>query len=191
MERVFVVSTTLILLLSSGIFAIDQIQGFDIYSSNVGTVTGTGTSAATSVNFIPVTNAQEAIDGSGQIKVVQTGIGAVIQGGSAVGTCGVYGYDQGVNFVGDQWQTFSDLLSLGLNSQNLSADVEQNVLSAGSLGSAVALQNLMGGQNQLIITPYGVSVDIQCLGIGLVDGIGGHSSSLISRGLSIQRSSLK
>jgi hypothetical protein len=191
MERVFVVSTTLILLLSSGIFAIDQIQGFDIYSSNVGTVTGTGTSAATSVNFIPVTNAQEAIDGSGQIKVMQTGIGAVIQGGSAVGTYGLYGYDQGANIVGDQWQTFSDLLSLGLNSQSISADIGQNVLRIGSLGSAMALQNLVGGQSQLIFTPYGINVDIRCLGIGLVDGIGGRSSSLISRGLSIQRSNLR
>jgi len=191
MERVFVVSTTLILLLSSGIFAIDQIQSFDIYSSNVGTVAGAGTSTATSMNFIPVTNAQETIDGSGQIKVLQTGIGAVIQGGSAVGTCGIFGYDQGVNFVGDQWQTFSDLLSLGFHGQNFSADVGQNVLRVGSLGSAVALQNLIGGQSQLMITPYGVNVDIQCLGIGLVDGIGGHSSSLISRGLRIQRSNLK
>jgi hypothetical protein len=191
MEKVFVVSTTLILLLTSGTFAIDQIQSFDIYSSNVGTVTGAGTGTATSVNFIPVTNAQEATDGSGQIKVVQTGIGAVVQGGSAVGTFGLYGYDQGLNFVGDQWQTFSDLLSLGLNSQNIIADVGQNILTVGSLGSAMALQNLMAGQNQLIITPYGVSVDIQCLGIGLVDSIGGHSSSLISRGISIQRSSLK
>jgi hypothetical protein len=191
MQKVFVVSTTLILLLASGTFAIDQIQSFDIYTSNVGTVTGAGTGAATSMKFIPVTNVQEAIDGSGQIKVVQTGIGAVIQGGSAVGTCGSFGYDQSANFIGDQWQTFSDLLSLGLHSQNFNVDVGQNVLRVGSLGSAVALQNLIGGQNQFIITPYGVSVDIQCVGVGLIDSVGGHNSSLISRGLSIQRSNLK
>jgi hypothetical protein len=191
MHRVFVFSAAIAILFSSEMFAIDQIQSFDIYSSNVGALTGTGTGAAVSVQFVPVNNSQQVIDGSGQIKVLQTGVGAIVQGGSAVGTCGIFGYEQGAGFGGNQWQVLTDFFTLGSHGQNFNTDIGQNVIRIGSLGSALALQNVVGGQSQFVITPYGVNVDVRCLGIGLLDGVGGHSSSMISRGISIQHSSIR
>ncbi|MHC4172562.1 MAG: hypothetical protein ACYTBX_00960 [Planctomycetota bacterium] len=187
MHREFAVSIAFVFLLSSGIFAIDQIQSFDIYTSNVGVLRGEGTGAVASTNLATVTNTQNATNASGHIKVVQIGIGAVVQGGSAVGMDGLFGFEQATHFGGDQSQMLHGLFNLGLHRQNFSTDVGQTVFNIGTLGSAMALQNLVGSQSQFTITPYGVSVDVQCLAISLVDGAGGHNNAVISRGLSISR----
>lgn len=187
MHREFVVSIAFVFLLSSGIFAIDQIQSFDIYTGNVGMLRGEGTGAVASTNLATVTNTQDATNTSGHIKVVQIGIGAVVQGGSAVGMDGLFGYEQAAHFGGDQSQMLPGLLSLGLHRQNFSTDVGQTVFNIGTLGSVVALQNFVGNQSQFTITPHGVSVDVQCLAISLLDGAGGHNNAVISRGLSISR----
>ncbi len=187
MHREFAVSIAFVFLLSSGIFAIDQIQSFDIYTSNVGVLTGEGASAVSSTNSATAINTQDATNASGHIKVVQIGIGAVVQGGSAVGMGGLFGYEQAAHFGGDQSQMLPGLFSLGLHQQNFSTDVGQTVLNIGTLGSAVAIQNLIGSQSQFTITPCGVGVDVRCLAISLLDGAGGHNNAVISRGLSINR----
>ncbi len=188
MHKGFAISVALVLLLSSGTFAaIDQAQQFNINTSNIGTLTGAGTGALSSINLVPIANIQEVSDGSGHIQFVQVGVGSLVQGASATGLLGIHGYNQGASTVGNQWQTTLNYLTLGLQDQSLGTAFTQDVLSIGGLGSAVALQNFIGSQNQFIITPFGVSANIQVLGVGLLDGVGGPTAGVINNGLSINR----
>jgi len=191
MLKVFVVSIVFILLLSPGIFAdaVNQDQQFNVVTSNIGTLVGSGTGAMSSVNLVPIANIQQVSDGSGNIKFVQIGVASLVQGGSAAGLCGIYGFNQGASASGYQWQTSPGYFSLGLQGQNMGASFSQSVINVGGLGSAVGFQNFIGGGNQITLTPYGVKADVECLGVGLFDSIGGHASSVISRSLSIERTS--
>lgn len=187
MHKGFAVSIAIVLLLVSGTFAaVEQEQGFNITTSNAGTLTGSGVGAVSGINFVPLTNIQESVDDSGNIQYVQIGVSSLYQGASSSGMLGVYGFNQGALAVGNQWQGSPSYLILGLQNQDLGTAFTQDVFSIGGLGSAAAFQNFVGNQNQFIATPYGVSAHVQILGIGLLDGVDNHVSSLISRGLSIE-----
>jgi hypothetical protein len=117
---------------------------------------------------------------------VQTGIGSLFQGGTAAGFLGVYGYDQAGLAAGDQWQGSPSYLILGSQGQSIGTAFDQDIFTVGGLGSATAIQNFTGNQNQFIATPYGVSANVQVLGIGELDGVNSHVISLVSRGINIQ-----
>lgn len=188
MNKGFAVPIALILLLSSGAFAaIGQTQHFNIDASNVGSMTGAGGGGAASMALVPVAHSQVAVDRSGGVIALQTGIGLLVQGASAVGLGGLHGFEQSASAVGDQSQAVPDPYTLGLQEQNLGADLSQDAFTVGGLGSAVALQSFVGAQHQFIVTPYGVSVNVQCVGVSLLDGIGGRNSSVLNRGLNIER----
>jgi hypothetical protein len=191
MHKGFAVSAVLVFMLSSGTFAvIDQTQQFNIGTSSVGVLTGAGTGAMMSVNVIPVTNSQEAIDGSGNIQTVQIGVASLFQGAMAAGLCGVYGFQPDGSAAGQQWQGTNDYFSTGSGSQNVGTALTQNVITIGRYGTASALQSFIGNQTQLILNPYGVNANVQCIGINMFDGIGGAAGTLINRGISINRNGL-
>lgn len=187
MHKRFAISIAIVLLLVSGTFAaIDQEQGFNITTSNAGALTGSGIGTVSSINFVPLTNIQQTVDDSGNIQYVQIGVSSLYQGASTSGMLGIYGFEQGALAVGNQWQGTPGYLFLGLQDQALGTAFTQDVFSIGGLGSATAIQNFVGNQNQFIVTPYGVSANVQILGIGLLDGVDSHIVSLISRGISIE-----
>jgi hypothetical protein len=188
MHKGFAISIAVVLLLISEAFAADateQEQQFVITTSNYGALEGSGVGAVSSFNFVPLANVQQTINDSGNIQYVQTSIGSLFQGANAAGFLGAYGFNQNALTVGDQWQGTPSYLILGLQSQDLGTAFTQNIINVGGLGSAAAIQNFVGNQNQFIVTPYGVSANVQVLGIGVLDGIDSHISSLVSRGLSI------
>ncbi len=189
MHKRFAITIAIVFLLSSGAFAeeIGQYQGFVIGASNIGNLTGAGASGISSITMVPVANFQQVVDGSGTLKTVQMGVASLFQGGTATGACGLYGFDQGASIVGAQSQMLPNYLSLGVQEQSLGPGLSQNVYRMGNLGSAIAFQNFVGGQNQLIITPYGVNANVQYVGVGLLDGIGGNASSMFNRTLTIDR----
>ncbi len=178
---------TLILLLSSGTFgAIDQVQQFNVDATNVGSLTGSGTAAIGSFNLLPIANVQEASIGDG-INYLQVGVGSLFQGATAGGLLGLYGFDQGGTAAGVQYQTSPSVYTLGAQGQDLGTVLTQNVAGSGGLGSAVALSNFIGGQSQLATAPYGVNVNAQVLGVGVLDGMGGHVADVINRSFVINR----
>jgi len=188
MRRGYVVAVALVLLLASGTFAdVNQAQDFVVNTTNSGLISGGGAGALASTNMVPVVNVQQSSDGGDNIQLIQTTVGALFQGGSASGLCGLYGFDQGASAGGSQMQGTVDYFKLGLQDQDIGALLVQDVFNVGGMGSAMALQNFTGGQNQIISTPYGVNANIQCLSIGVLDGISGRTMNLISRGLTIQR----
>ncbi len=187
MGKGFAVSVVLVLLLSSGTFgAVDQSQQFNVGANNIGTLTGSGTGAIASFNLVPITNVQEVTVGDG-LQYMQLGVGSLYQGATAGGLFGLYGYDQGASATGVQYQTSPNVYVLGAQGQDLGTVLTQNVLGTSGLGSAVAVQNFIGGQTQLATAPYGVQVNAQVLGVGVLDGAGGHVTGVINRGFVINR----
>lgn len=187
MGKGFAVSIVLVLLLSSGTFgAIDQIQQFNVGASNIGSLAGAGAGAISSFNVVPLTNVQTTSVGDG-LQYVQIGVGSLYQGGTAGGLFGQYGFDQGAAASGVQFQVSPNVYTLGAQGQDMGTLLTQNVVGTGGLGSAVAVQNFIGGQTQLATAPYGVQVNAQVLGVGVLDGLGGHVADVISRGLVINR----
>lgn len=188
MGKGFAVSVALVLLLSSGTFgAIDQSQQFSVGASNIGSLTGGATGAIASFNLVPITNVQETSIGDG-LQYMQIGVGSLFQGATAGGLLGLYGYDQGAAATGVQYQVSPSVYILGAQGQDLGTALTQNVVGMGGLGSAVAMQNFIGGQTQLATAPYGVQVNAQVLGVGVLDGLGGHVADVINRGFVLNRS---
>jgi hypothetical protein len=191
MLKGFAITIAIVLLLPSVTFAeIDQGQQFVISTSNDGVLTGAGIGAMFSVSSVPITNFQEAIDGAGTLRTVQMGVGSLIQGSAVSGAAGSYGYEQGASIIGTQSQTLPGYLSLGTQDQDLGTAFTQGVFRVGNLGSAMAVQNFVGGQNQFMTTPYGVNAGAEFVGVGLVDGIGGQASTMFIRSVSIERTVL-
>jgi hypothetical protein len=188
MGKGFAVSISLVLLLSSGTFgAIDQTQQFNVGAINTGSLTGGATGAIASFNLVPITNVQETSLGDG-LQYMQVGVGSLFQGATAGGLFGQYGFDQGASATGVQQQTSPSVYILGAQGQDMGTVLMQNIAGTGNLGSAVAVQNFIGGQTQLATAPYGVQVNAQVLGVGVLDGLGGHVADVINRGFVLNRS---
>jgi len=186
MNKLFAVSMVFVFLLSSGTFAdgVGQAQGYLIDAGNRASVGGAGYGAAMNTNIATVINKQEASNAFGHLKAVQIGFGSLAQGASAVGISGLYGAEQGAFVVGEQRQFGHDFYNLGLQQQNLDANLQQDVFGAGKgIGSASAIQTFIGGQAQFMITPFGASANIQCVGVGLFDSV--TNSSVISGGIRV------
>jgi len=190
MNKLFAVSMVFVFLLPIGTFAvgIGQAQSYLIDADNGVSVGGAGYGAAMNTNIATVINKQEASDTFGHLKAVQIGFGSLAQGASAVGISGLYGAEQGAFVVGEQRQFGHDFYNLGLQQQNLDANLQQDVFGAGNgIGSVSAIQSFIGGQAQFMITPFGASANIQCVGVGLFDSISGGpaNSSVISGGIRV------
>jgi len=189
MHKGFAVSIAIVLLLISGAFADDQgteqEQQFVITAANYGALDGAGVGSVSSFSIAPFANIQQTTVESGNIQYVQTSIGSLFQGATAAGFLGAYGFEQGALTMGNQWQDSPSYFFLGNQGQDFGYDFEQDIFTIGGLGSVVAIENFVGNQNQFIVTPYGVSANVQILGVGLFDGVDSHVSSLV-RGLSIE-----
>ena len=186
MCRGFGVSMALVLLLISGAFAdVQQGQSFGVSATNDGDLTTTGIGGTSSINVVPLTNVQSATDGEGFVQLSQIGIASLVQGASATGLYGLYGYDQSAVAIGGQSQASYGYLDAGVQDQDIGTYFAQDVYGVGLLGTAVAAQSFIGGQSQIITTPYGIQANIQCLGISMADGTGGSAVDVVSRTLTI------
>lgn len=188
MRRGFGVSMALVLLLISGAFAVvEQGQVFGISATNDGQVGGAGIGGMASVNVVPLTNIQSATDGGGVVQVSQVGLGSLHQSASVAGLYGLYGFNQSASALGQQNQASLGFLNPGVQAQDMGTTLGQSVYGSSILGSAVASQSFIGAQNQIITTPYGVQVNVQCLGIGLVDRPGRSAMGGVNRTVTINR----
>ena len=90
-------------------------------------------------------------------------LGSLIQSAGVVGAGGLFNVGQVANGVCLQLQA----PSLGIHTQDLNANLYQNVLKSGSDGTALGLQTFLGVQTQLSCNLFGGVSNIQGIGTTL------------------------
>jgi len=183
MHKFSAVSMVLVFLLSSWSFAdVGQIQTFIIGGDNsLGLIEGAG--AAANANLMTVELNQLTTDDGSGVTALQFQVGAVIQGANAAGGYGLLGAVQDGQAVGAQVQTIPP----GEQLQYLNAELPQLVFKIGGIGAALGVQSFTGVQVQHILTPFGISANVQYMGVAAIDGIGGgpNNNSILSKGINI------
>jgi hypothetical protein len=168
---------TVTVLLASSAFAVDvQTQGFNMTGLNGAALSGDG--AASNSNALTLLNSQLNRNDVSHDTSFQGTNGSLIQSAGAVGMGGLFNVGQAGNADGMQVQ----LPSLGINTQDLDADLYQEVFKVGGTGTALGLQTFVGIQTQLSFNPYGGSANIQSIGTTLYDAAAGGPNSGISIG---------
>jgi hypothetical protein len=168
---------TITILLSSAAFGADvQTQGFNMTGLNGAAMSGDG--AASNSNALTALSSQLNTNNVTHDASFQGTNGSLIQSAGAVGMGGLFNVGQAGNAVGTQVQ----LPSLGINVQDLDADLYQEVFKVGGTGTALGLQTFVGIQTQLSFNPYGGSANIQSIGTTLYDAAAGGPNSGIQIG---------
>ncbi len=159
MLRGFTLSVVIILLLSSGAFAlIGQLQCGDVGSTMTLASPGWGGMATSSV-ILPFGQNQYKHDMASNTTVFQTQNGLIAQGATAVGGLfGSSGVVQGVEASGLQGQLVADPLTL--QGEMMTVGLNQTASSLG-IGDVQAFQAFIGGQSQIVSSPAGVSAQSQ------------------------------
>lgn len=160
------------ILLPSVAFGTDvQLQGFNLTGLNGASLSGDGSSANS--NALLMNNSQLGTNNVSHDTSFQGTAGSLIQSAGAVGMGGLFTVGQAGDGAGLQLQ----VPSLGVNTQDLDANLYQNVLKVGGEGSALGLQTFVGIQTQLNFNPYGGSASIQGIGTTLYDAAAGGPTS--------------
>lgn len=176
MLKGFAVRTALVflLLLSSGAMATYQLQGFGLGQTNYVGLSGDGVAGN-------ITTTAAAIDqlatGPGHTVGYQSTVGSLTQAAGAVGMGALLGVYQVGNALGGQLQ----VLGTDVQSQDLNADLAQDITQLGGSGSALGLQTFVGFQMQLSFNPWGGSANVQGVGVSLYDAAGstGNGATLV------------
>jgi len=176
MVKGFAVSALLVLLLSSvSLGAVVQGQGFALENLN-GVYSAGPQSSSTNTNALTVAQDQMATDGAGHVTAFQGEAGSLVQSAGAMALAGMLGVEQSALGAGVQGQLLiNPLLSLGTQTQDLTANLVQNVVGDG-MGSALGLQNFVGFQTQLTFSLWGATVNTQAVGVGIFDAFGGDGN---------------
>ncbi len=151
--------------------ALGQAQGFSLGADNGVLLTGGPIGAAQNTNLAVVGQNQQSTDPYHFVTALQCEGGVLIQGAYAVGMDGLFGVGQTANALGGQLQVVGG--GPGVQDQCLDAVFGQDVARVGGIGAALSIQGFVGVQIQLIISPHGVNTNVQYLGLGQVDQVGG------------------
>lgn len=194
MHRKFILSVAVVLLLSSGAFAvIGQAEGFSIIGQTEGFSIGAfnvverfgGVGSAEGGNMVMVGHAQEAYDVFSGTAALQEETAILTQSASSVGVGGASGVVEEAIINGTQGQ----LVGPGMRAQGQTLDVGLNTVAhqAGSIGGAVGAQGFVGAQSQLEITPNGISAGSQFVGAAQFSAVSGGpwSCVLVDNGLDV------
>lgn len=191
--------STLVLLLASGAWAaIGQTEGFSIGGTNYASLIGSG--LVQSSNYGTVGQIQEAANSTNTLFTAQKEDGTLTQAASIVGRAGCsYGCCQGsdttVRQEGEGWGSqgqfagTSSFGSIGMAAQELGVDLGTHAVTEKGNGTT-ASQSFVGSQDQITVTPVGVSIQGQAVEANqLVDiGESRYSHADISNGLNVQSS---
>ncbi|MBA7698205.1 hypothetical protein ES703_106880 [subsurface metagenome] len=178
MLKRFTLSVVIILLLSSGAFAlVGQAEGFSIEASNlVGRRGGVG--SAQGGNMLTAYHDQVGFDArTGTIAIQQEG-GVLGQTATAAGVGGRSGVGQEALVCGLQGQLATNPQIQG---QVLGVRLGQGAYKSGGVGGAVGGQAFVGGQSQILCSPTGTSAQSQFVGAGQYSAVsGGPCSSAVA-----------
>lgn len=151
--------------------ALGQAQGFLLGADNGVLLSGGPIGAAQNTNVAVVGQNQRSTDPYHFTTALQFEGGVLIQGAYAIGMDGLFGVGQGACVAGGQLQPVTS--GTGIQNQYLDADFAQGVVRDGGIGAALGIQGFVGVQVQLIISPHGANTNVQYLGLGQVDQVGG------------------
>ncbi len=176
-----------VLLLSSGAFAaIGQVEGFSVNAFNV--VERFGVGSAEGGNMIMVGHAQESYDVFRGIGAVQDEAAVLTQSASTTGFRGAGVVDQDASAEGGQSQVVvPGIFGSRSAGQNLSIGLNSIAFNAGGIGAAAGEQSFVGEQNQLEITPRGISSSSQFVGVDQFTSVSGGpwSDVEVNNGLNV------
>jgi len=187
MLRGFSLSLAVILLLSSGAFAvIGQAEGFSIGALNIVQRVG-GAGWAEGGNLVMVGHSQKVHAAGTAARQKETGI--LIQGARAVGTCGATKILQNASADGLQSQlVVPGKHGFQAQGQSLTVGLDNVVRKTGGVGGAAGAQGFVGGQNQILVTPGGISVNSQVVGVAQFASVSGGPGSnvVVNNSLDVQ-----
>ena len=193
-HRKFILSLAVVLLLSSGAFAcigqpvgfsvIGQAEGFSIDAFNVvGRFGGIG--SAEGSNMVMVGHAQQAQDVAAGTAALQEETAILTQSASSAGVGGASGIVEEAIINGSQGQNIGP----GIRAEGQSLEVGLNTVTgqAGSIGGSVGAQGFVGAQNQMEITPNGISAGSQFVGAAQFSAVSGGpwSCVVVDNGLDV------
>jgi len=171
MHRKFVLYLVLFFLPVSTCFAqLIQSQGYGIGGDN-GVVLAGGSGAAQNTNVAVVGQNQQSNNPYSPVKLMQSENAMLVQSANAVGLDGAFGVGQVANVLGGQLQAASGRQTM--QDQFLNGNFDQAVAGNGGIGAAVGIQSFVGLDAQLIVSLYGASANVNCLGLSQVDTVGG------------------
>ncbi len=187
MLRGFSLSVAVILLLSSGaLAAIGQAEGFSIGALNIVQRVG-GAGWAEGGNLAIVGHSQKAY--AAGTAAIQKETGILIQGARAVGICGAIKILQNASVDGLQSQlVMPGKRGFQAQGQSLTVGLDNVVRKTGGVGGAAGAQGFVGGQNQILVTPGGTSVNSQFVGAAQFASVSAHPGSnvVVNNSLDVQ-----
>lgn len=187
MLRGFSLSVAVILLLSSGAFAvIGQAEGFSIGALNIVQRVG-GAGWAEGGNLVMVGQSQK-VHAAG-ISAIQKETGILTQGARAVGFCGATKVLQNASVDGLQSQlVVHGKHGFQAQGQSLTVGLDNVVRQTGGVGGAAGAQGFVGGQNQILVTPGGTSANYQVVGAAQFASVSAHPGSnvVVNNSLNVQ-----
>jgi hypothetical protein len=166
------------ILMSSVAFASDvMLQGYNLTGINSAGLLGDG--SAVNNNSTTVNNSQLATDGITHNASYQGTAGSLIQSAAAVGLGDLFTVGQAADVTSLQ----AECTGLGIQTQDLDADLYQNVFKDGQgTGMALGLQTFVGIQTQLSFNMYGGSANVQGISTTLYDAATGGPGSTMNIG---------
>lgn len=167
---VFAISILLPVCTSFG--AVGGAQSFLIDAQN-SAILLTGPGVAQNTNLAVVGQSQGSSNPYMGLTALQSQTGVLVQGAYIGSMGGAFGVGQAANVLAGQLQTVSGLGGPIMQDQFLNANFAQDVARASGIGAALGVQSCICVQVQLIVTPEGVSKNVQYLGIGQVDSVTG------------------
>lgn len=187
MLRGFSLSVAVILLLSSGAFAaIGQAEGFSIGALNMVQRVG-GAGWAEGGNLVMVGHSQK-VHAAGT-TAIQKETGILTQSARAVGICGATKISQNASADGLQSQlVVPGKHGFQAQGQSLTVGLDNVVRKTGGVGGAAGAQGFVGGQNQILVTPGGTSVNSQVVGAAQFASVSAHPGSnvVVNNSLDVQ-----
>jgi hypothetical protein len=173
MRKVLSIFVLLILLpVCTSFGAVGDAQGFLIDAQN-SAILLTGPGVAQNTNLAVVGQSQGSSNPYQGLTALQSETGVLVQGAYIGSMGGAFGVGQAANVLAGQLQTVGGLGGPLIQDQFLNGSFAQDVARAGGIGAALGVQGFIGVQVQLIVTPEGVSKNVQYLGLGQVDSITG------------------
>lgn len=185
MRRKLLLSVVVMLLLCSGAYAaVGQAEGFSINAFNTVGRFGLIGSAEGS-NITMVGHSQETHDVFSGTSALQNETAILTQSASAAGRGGAGIVDQQANAGGSQGQ----MAGFGARTQGQALNVSLDSFNGnfGGIGGGIGAQAFVGSQNQLEITPSGMSSSAQFIGAAQFNAVSGGpwSNTTVNNGLDV------
>jgi hypothetical protein len=180
MSGKFLLFPAIVLLLSStALAAIDQVQSFSFDAFNKAARCGC-VGSASGENAVEVSHVQKAYEAWRGTTALQKETATLTQSASVVGSGGSQAVVQRTSADGIQDQFVrSGYYGARIGSQTLSAGLDTSISQVGAVGRAAGAQSFVGDQRQMETTSYGTSMGSQFIRATQSASVSGGPSSVV------------